>query len=257
LIAPHCGSGRSEDVTQYGRPPRRSTRRVTMKRTIAWFQNCRLLCVRWQEATMLFWGYLHFACSLNVLGEVLARPYYPCNMTSSVIPSQLSSYGPASCNLSRTVLCTMTSEPTSVIWSRAIGHSECTNARLRHSTWRGRPRLECVSTNAVVTTGFGRPNARELRWPAASPSVINTALSRTSGILASRIRNTRSDTAVPSLSSPQYTAIASAAHPASGCTDSTANCPAVNSLLCHALSCAAEMLHLHANSASSLAGIKA
>lgn len=71
LIAPHRRSRRPENVTQDGRPLRRYRRRFTVERTIAWFQNFRRLCIRWEKSTMLFQGYLHFACSIMLLREVL------------------------------------------------------------------------------------------------------------------------------------------------------------------------------------------
>jgi transposase len=71
LIAPHRRSRRPENVTQDGRPLRRYRRRFTVERTIAWFQHFRRLCIRWEKSTMLFQGYLHFACSIMLLREVL------------------------------------------------------------------------------------------------------------------------------------------------------------------------------------------
>jgi transposase len=71
MIAPHRSNRRPENVTQDGRPLRRSARRFTVERTIAWFQNFRRLCIRWEKSTALFQGYLHFACSIMLLREVL------------------------------------------------------------------------------------------------------------------------------------------------------------------------------------------
>lgn len=71
LIAPHRSNRRPENVTQDGRPLRRYRRRFTVERTIAWFQNFRRLCIRWEKSTPLFQGYLHFACSILLLREVL------------------------------------------------------------------------------------------------------------------------------------------------------------------------------------------
>lgn len=42
-----------------GRPLRRSKRPFTVERTIAWFQNFRRLCIRWEKSMTLFKGYLH------------------------------------------------------------------------------------------------------------------------------------------------------------------------------------------------------
>ena len=71
MIAPHRKSRRPENATQDGRPLRRYKRRFTVERTIAWFQNFRRLCIRWEKSTMLFKGYLHLACSIMLLREVL------------------------------------------------------------------------------------------------------------------------------------------------------------------------------------------
>lgn len=71
LIAPHRRNRRPENVTQDGRPLRRYKRRFTVERTIAWFQHFRRLCIRWEKSTILFQGYLHFACSILLLREVL------------------------------------------------------------------------------------------------------------------------------------------------------------------------------------------
>ena len=71
LIASHRRSRRPENVTQDGRPLRRYRRRFTVERTIAWFQHFRRLCIRWEKSTTLFQGYLHFACSIMLLREVL------------------------------------------------------------------------------------------------------------------------------------------------------------------------------------------
>ncbi|MCL4743149.1 MAG: hypothetical protein KJZ54_13205, partial [Phycisphaerales bacterium] len=46
-------------------------RRFTVERTISWIQNFRRLCIRWEKSTVLFQGYLHFACSFMLLREVL------------------------------------------------------------------------------------------------------------------------------------------------------------------------------------------
>lgn len=71
MIAPHRKNRRPENVTQDGRPLRRYKRRFTVERTIAWLQHFRRLCIRWEKSTMLYQGYLHFACSIMLLREVL------------------------------------------------------------------------------------------------------------------------------------------------------------------------------------------
>jgi transposase len=71
LIAPHRSNRRPEHATQDGRPLRRIKRRYRVERTIAWLQHFRRLCIRWDKSTMLFQGYLHFACSIMLLREVL------------------------------------------------------------------------------------------------------------------------------------------------------------------------------------------
>lgn len=71
MIAPHRANRRPENKTQDGRPLRRSTRRGTVERTIAWLQHFRRLCIRWERSTALFQGFLHFSCTLLLLREVL------------------------------------------------------------------------------------------------------------------------------------------------------------------------------------------
>jgi len=70
LIAPHR-AGRRKTATQDGRTLRRYRRRWTIERTIAWFQNYRRLCIRWEKSARLFQGFLHLSCSLILLREVL------------------------------------------------------------------------------------------------------------------------------------------------------------------------------------------
>lgn len=70
LIAPHR-AGRRKPKTQDGRFLRRYKRRWTVERTIAWFQNYRRLCIRWEKSAKLFQGFLHLSCSLLLLREVL------------------------------------------------------------------------------------------------------------------------------------------------------------------------------------------
>lgn len=71
LIAPHRGNRKPENVTQDGRPLRRYQRRWTVERTIAWFQNFRRLCIRWEKSTALFGGFLHLGCTILLLKQVL------------------------------------------------------------------------------------------------------------------------------------------------------------------------------------------
>ena len=44
--------------TQDGRALRRSKRRWTVERTIAWLQNYRRLCIRWEKSHLAFQGFL-------------------------------------------------------------------------------------------------------------------------------------------------------------------------------------------------------
>jgi transposase len=69
LIAPHRKNRKRP--TQDGRKLRRYRRRWTVERTIAWFQNYRRLCIRWEKSTTMFAGFLHLTCSLLILKEVL------------------------------------------------------------------------------------------------------------------------------------------------------------------------------------------
>lgn len=71
LIAPHRKNRRPENATQDGRALRRYKRRFTVERTIAWLQHYRRLCIRWEKSSKLFHGYLHLACSIMLLREVL------------------------------------------------------------------------------------------------------------------------------------------------------------------------------------------
>ncbi len=71
LIAPHRRNRKPENKTQDGRPLRRYKRRWTVERTIAWFQNFRRLCIRWEKSTPLFCGFLHLGCTLLLLKQVL------------------------------------------------------------------------------------------------------------------------------------------------------------------------------------------
>ena len=71
MIAPHRRNRKPENKTQDGRALRRYPRRWTVERTIAWIQNYRRLCIRWEKSTQLFQGYLHFGCALLLLTKVL------------------------------------------------------------------------------------------------------------------------------------------------------------------------------------------
>ena len=69
MIAPHRKNRKKK--TQDGRKLRRYRRRWTVERTIAWFQNYRRLCIRWEKSTVMFTGFLHLTCSLLLMKEVL------------------------------------------------------------------------------------------------------------------------------------------------------------------------------------------
>jgi transposase len=71
LIAPHRTNRKDENVTQDRRPLRRYRRRWTVERSIAWIQNFRRLCIRWEKSTKLFRGFLHLGCTLLLLRPVL------------------------------------------------------------------------------------------------------------------------------------------------------------------------------------------
>lgn len=71
LIAPHRTSRKPENVTQDRRPLRRYRRRWKVERTIAWIQHFRRLCIRWEKSTKLFQGFLHLACTVLLLRQVL------------------------------------------------------------------------------------------------------------------------------------------------------------------------------------------
>jgi transposase len=71
LIAPHRANRKPENVTQDGRPRRRYVRRWTVERTIAWIQNFRRLCIRYEKSTLLFQGFLHLGCTMILLKQVL------------------------------------------------------------------------------------------------------------------------------------------------------------------------------------------
>ena len=71
LIAPHRANRKPENVTQDRRPLQRYRRRWTVERSIAWIQNFRRLCIRWEKSTKLFQGFLHLACTFLLLRPVL------------------------------------------------------------------------------------------------------------------------------------------------------------------------------------------
>ena len=57
--------------TQDGGALRRHKRRWTVERTIAWLQNYRRLCIGWETSHLAFQGFLHMACALLLIKEVL------------------------------------------------------------------------------------------------------------------------------------------------------------------------------------------
>ena len=67
MIAPHRSNRKPENVTQDGRALRRYERRWTVERTIAWLQNLRRLCIRWEKSTSLFRGFVHLGCAFLLL----------------------------------------------------------------------------------------------------------------------------------------------------------------------------------------------
>jgi transposase len=71
LIAPHRANRKPENVTQDRRPLQRYRRRWKVERTIAWIQHFRRLCIRWEKSTKLFQGFLHLACTVLLLRQVL------------------------------------------------------------------------------------------------------------------------------------------------------------------------------------------
>lgn len=71
LVSPHRRNRSPETKTQDGRVLRRYRRRWTVERTIAWLQNFRRLCIRWERSAALFQGFLHFTCALMLLKTVL------------------------------------------------------------------------------------------------------------------------------------------------------------------------------------------
>jgi Transposase DDE domain len=45
--------------------------RWTVERTVAWLQNDRRLCIRWQKSHLAVQGFLHMGCALSLIKEVL------------------------------------------------------------------------------------------------------------------------------------------------------------------------------------------
>ncbi|MCC5786718.1 MAG: transposase [Phycisphaerales bacterium] len=70
IIAPVRSNRRPENKTLDGRPLRRYKRRWKAERTIAWIENFRRLCVRYEKSTMMFKGFVQFGCAMLLLREV-------------------------------------------------------------------------------------------------------------------------------------------------------------------------------------------
>lgn len=70
LIAPHR-SNRTKPATQDRRALRRVRRRWKVERTLSWIKNFRRLVIRWEKSRQLFQGFLHMACTILLLREVL------------------------------------------------------------------------------------------------------------------------------------------------------------------------------------------
>lgn len=71
MIAPHRSNRLPQNKTHDGRSLRRYKRRWTVERSIAWSQNFRRLCIRWEKSTQLYRAFLHFGCTLLLLRQVL------------------------------------------------------------------------------------------------------------------------------------------------------------------------------------------
>lgn len=71
MIAPHRRNRKPENKTQDGRKVRRYKRRWTVERTIAWLQNYRRLCIRWEKSQAMFQGFLNFTCAILLIKSVL------------------------------------------------------------------------------------------------------------------------------------------------------------------------------------------
>lgn len=70
MIAPHRRNRRPENITQDRRKLPRTKRRWKVERTIAWIQNFRRLCIRWEKSTTLFQAMLHLACGIILIRQV-------------------------------------------------------------------------------------------------------------------------------------------------------------------------------------------
>lgn len=55
---------------QDGRSLRRYQRRRKVERCLAWLQNFRRLCIRWEKRSSLYRGFLHLATVLLLLKDV-------------------------------------------------------------------------------------------------------------------------------------------------------------------------------------------
>ncbi len=70
LMAPHR-SNRTKPVTQDGRCLRHVKRRWKVAWTISWIKSCRRLVMRWVKPGQPCQGFLHMACIVLLLSEVL------------------------------------------------------------------------------------------------------------------------------------------------------------------------------------------
>jgi transposase len=70
LLAPHR-KNRSKSRLQEGRALRRSKRRWTVERTIAWLGNFRRLVVRYDRSLTIYRSFFPIACFMIVLRRVL------------------------------------------------------------------------------------------------------------------------------------------------------------------------------------------
>ncbi len=70
MIAPHRENRKDENVTQDRRPLQRYRRRWKVERCLAWLQNFRRLCIRWEKRSTLYRGFLHLATVLLLIKYV-------------------------------------------------------------------------------------------------------------------------------------------------------------------------------------------
>jgi transposase len=70
MIAPHRSNRLPENVTQDERKLPRMKRRWKVERTIAWIQNFRRLCIRWEKSKTLFQAMLHLGVGIILLKQV-------------------------------------------------------------------------------------------------------------------------------------------------------------------------------------------